>query len=259
MEPAAPPAASPAEPPPLPPRVQRYTTAARLAWLQQAIFLVGLPVEARQTHRAATLWALPLLIVAITGVSFAAWAWPSAVSGWYPLAYFPTAEGWFWWSGLVAYPFLHADGVHLFGNLYFLLVFGDNIESRFGGRRLLGIFFLSSIAGALLHGLFVPAGLIGASGGALGLVVFYAFMFPRARILWLPFGLLGRAVFWALARPLVHQGFPVWVYLIACVALDLLLVSDQISGESTISALAHLGGAGMGALLAWAWRRGWIP
>lgn len=256
MEPSAP---AVGEPPPLPHRALRYTSAARLAWLQQAIFLVGLPVEARQTERVARLWALPLLVIAFTAVSFAAWGWPSALEGWYPLAYFPEGEGWRYWSGLIAYPFLHADGAHLFGNLYFVLIFGDNIENRFGGRRLLGIFFLSSIAGAWLHGLFVPNPLIGASGGALGLVVFYAFMFPHARILWLPLGLLGRTVFWAVARPWMHRGFPVWFYLVVCVGLDLLFVSDQLSGDSDISALAHLGGAGMGALLAWAWRRGWIP
>ena len=68
---------------------------------------------------------------------------------------------------LVTYMFLHADFWHLFGNMIFLWVFGDDIEEALGRGRFLAFYLLCGIAGALLFIWSDPHAqvtLIGASG-----------------------------------------------------------------------------------------------
>src|SRR5205807_9788807 len=81
--------------------------------------------------------------------------------------------------------FLHGGLMHLAGNLYFLVVFGSNVEDYLGGWRFLGLVLLATIAGDALHVLAQPDSIvacIGASGGISGLIAFYALKFPRTRL-----------------------------------------------------------------------------
>lgn len=88
--------------------------------------------------------------------------------------------------------FLHADPLHLIGNLYFLKVFGDNVEDRLG-RGVFVVFYLvcgvgASLAYALLNAdSHVP--MLGASGAIAGMLGAYLVLFPDARISLVP-GLL---------------------------------------------------------------------
>ena len=50
---------------------------------------------------------------------------------------------------LVTYMFLHADWVHIFGNMLFLWVFGDNVEEALGRVRFLAFYLLCGIIGGL--------------------------------------------------------------------------------------------------------------
>jgi membrane associated rhomboid family serine protease len=84
---------------------------------------------------------------------------------------------------------------------------------------------------------------IGASGGISGVIVYYALQFPRARL-----GFLFRFYYrfsWIY--------FPAYVALIFWALLQLFQLFMQLAGASSISALAHLGGAavGLGAWLLW--------
>lgn len=85
--------------------------------------------------------------------------------------------------------FLHGDLLHLLGNLYFLKVFGDNVEDRLGRGWYLG-FYLASGLGA--SGLYVAlsasstAPAIGASGAIAGALGAYLVFFPRARVRLVP-------------------------------------------------------------------------
>src|ERR1700726_1848010 len=78
---------------------------------------------------------------------------------------------------LVTYMFLHADVGHIFGNMIFLWVFGDDVEEALGRRRFLAFYLLCGVVGALAFVASAPTfdgPLIGASGAISGIVVAYA-------------------------------------------------------------------------------------
>ena len=90
--------------------------------------------------------------------------------------------------------FLHGGILHLFGNMLFLHIFGDNIEDNFGRGRYVFFYFLCGLAASLTHILttFYPSvpmsgasliPTIGASGAISGVLGAYLVLYPRARIL----------------------------------------------------------------------------
>jgi len=96
--------------------------------------------------------------------------------------------------GLLSALFLHADWVHLIGNLAYLWVFGISVEKAVGHWRFLTLFLgLGAAANAFtawqMQGVGTLA-VIGASGGVSAIIGVYLGLFPRRRIgLWLPLGL----------------------------------------------------------------------
>lgn len=144
---------------------------------------------------------------------------------------------------------LHADVFHLIGNLYFLLVFGDNVEDALGHGAWLALFVAAGLAGGIAHVALDPRGdvpVIGASGAVSGLLAFYAFAFPRARI-GLYFRLRWRGA-WLRLRA--------WELFVLWCGLQGLMAWAQLTGCSPVSAVAHLGGAAVGVGAALLWRRG---
>lgn len=88
--------------------------------------------------------------------------------------------------------FLHADLLHLGGNMLFLYVFGDNVEDTFGHVRYAVFYFASGMMASLAHiGSLLYFGnlqelmivTIGASGAISGILGAYLVLYPRARIL----------------------------------------------------------------------------
>jgi membrane associated rhomboid family serine protease len=74
---------------------------------------------------------------------------------------------------------------HLLSNMWFLFIFGDNVEARMGGGRYLLFYLLSGIAAVLLQTYVLPAStvpMIGASGAIAGVLGAYLISFPRSRI-----------------------------------------------------------------------------
>jgi membrane associated rhomboid family serine protease len=128
--------------------------------------------------------------------------------------------------------------------VYFLVVFGDNVEDRLGHLPFLLLVLLSHGAGLAAHVTIDPLStvpVIGSSAGISGVIVFYALAFPRARI-----GYLVVLPLTSLVRIPVRSGwlsFPAYFGLLLWVALQLLGVVWQIHGLSNVSAVAHLGGA----------------
>lgn len=77
--------------------------------------------------------------------------------------------------------FLHAGLLHLLGNMYFLWVFGDNVEDRLGKATYLAAYFLSGFGAVFLQYTVDPHStlpLIGASGAISGVCALYMVMFP---------------------------------------------------------------------------------
>lgn len=85
--------------------------------------------------------------------------------------------------------FLHADLIHLGGNMLFLYIFGDNVEDTFGHARYLFFYLFSGIFASIAHILFVfslaerSIPTIGASGAISGVMGAYFVLYPRSRVL----------------------------------------------------------------------------
>ncbi len=82
--------------------------------------------------------------------------------------------------------FLHGGWMHLIGNMWFLYLFGDNVEDAMGHIRFLVFYLVSGIAATLAHIVFHPLSpipVVGASGAISGVVGAYLVMFPTARVL----------------------------------------------------------------------------
>jgi len=82
--------------------------------------------------------------------------------------------------------FLHGGFDHLFGNMWYLWIFGDNVESKLGKMKFLLLYFLSGYFAAFLHFLVDPTSKIpsiGASGAISGILGAYLYFFPKEKIL----------------------------------------------------------------------------
>jgi membrane associated rhomboid family serine protease len=136
---------------------------------------------------------------------------------------------------IVTYMFLHADLWHILFNMLGLFFFGPRLEARLGGRRFLGLYFASGIAGALLSLLTPGAAILGASGATFGVFLGYAMYWPRERVLiW---GILPVE-----ARVLV-------------IVMTVLALYGGMTGGGGVAHLAHLGGFAGGFLyLKWSER-----
>ncbi len=98
-------------------------------------------------------------------------------------AYFSTGQQAF---AFISFMFLHGGFWHLLGNMWFLYIFGDNVEDRLGHLRYLLFYLTCGVASGVSHLVLnlnsnVPT--IGASGAIAGVMGAYFILHPRARIL----------------------------------------------------------------------------
>lgn len=122
----------------------------------------------------------------------------------------------------VTYMFLHGGFGHIFFNMLSLWVFGPPVEARLGGRRFLTLYFAAGMTGALLSLATPNAAIIGASGATYGVMLGYAWFWPRQQLLlW---GIVG-----------VEARFLV-------VAFTIMSLWGAGSGGGGIAHFAHLGG-----------------
>jgi membrane associated rhomboid family serine protease len=81
--------------------------------------------------------------------------------------------------------FLHGGWLHIIGNMWFLALFGDNVEDRMGPVRFLGFYLLCGVAAGFVHVITNPVSTVpalGASGAIAGVMAAYLVLYPRARI-----------------------------------------------------------------------------
>ncbi len=150
--------------------------------------------------------------------------------------------------------FLHGGWLHLIGNMWYLWIFGDNVEDRMGHFRFLLFYLLCGLAASSAHIFFnlnsrVPS--IGASGAIAGVLGAYVLSYPFARVLTLvPF-----LIVW----PVVE--LPALLVLGSWFLVQLLNGSAAIIGSSEtgggVAWWAHIGGflAGMILLAVFAQKR----
>jgi len=82
--------------------------------------------------------------------------------------------------------FMHGGWMHLIGNMWYIQIFGDNVEDRLGSLRFWAFYLVCGIAANITHILIDPASpipTIGASGAVSGILGAYLVTFPNAKVL----------------------------------------------------------------------------
>ena len=90
------------------------------------------------------------------------------------------------WATVFTSMFLHGSSAHLFGNMLFLWVFGNNVEDAMGHGRFIVFYLACGVAAVLAQALPDPAStvpMVGASGAISGVLGAYLLLYPRARVL----------------------------------------------------------------------------
>jgi membrane associated rhomboid family serine protease len=81
--------------------------------------------------------------------------------------------------------FLHAGWLHLIGNMWYLWIFGDNVEDHLGHAGYLLFYLAGGVASAVMHVAIHPGSpvpTVGASGAIAAVLGAYALLYPRARV-----------------------------------------------------------------------------
>lgn len=148
---------------------------------------------------------------------------------------------------LFASIFMHGGWLHILGNMWFLWIFGDNVEDRLGHFKFLLFYLLCGIGASLIHVMFnagsrMPT--IGASGAISGVLGAYLVSYPNARVTTL----------------LIIIFFIRIVEIPAYLFLIIWLLFQFVSGTSELAAhhdtggvayWAHMGGFVVGIVLLW--------
>ncbi len=131
--------------------------------------------------------------------------------------------------------FMHGSFMHLFGNMLFLWIFGNNIEDYLGKFLFLSFYLMSGFAAAFTHILFNISSMIpviGASGAVSGIMGAYLILFPKAKVKTLVLIIIFITFF----------DIPAWIFLVIWFVFQFFYM-----GSGNIAWLAHVGGFIFGA------------
>jgi membrane associated rhomboid family serine protease len=157
-------------------------------------------------------------------------------------------RGWTAALTLLTSMFLHGGWLHILGNMWFLRIFGDNVEDSMGRGRYLAFYLLCGLVAAGAQVAVDPRSpvpVIGASGAISGIMGAYLVLFPGARV---------RTAF-VIVIFIRIVAVPAWLYLFYWFGLQLLGAVPQLRGvdsaaSSGVAVIAHVAGFLAGALLA---------
>ncbi|HHT84716.1 MAG: rhomboid family intramembrane serine protease [Bacillota bacterium] len=151
--------------------------------------------------------------------------------------------------GLFTSLFIHVGWVHLIGNMFYLFIFGDNVEDLLGHGRYLVFYIFCGVAASIAHILSNPRSLVptvGASGAVAGVLGAYFVNFPRSRVL----ALIPVGVF----LPVVEVPSIVFLFLWFFTNLLSGVASLGVQAQGGVAWWAHIGGFVVGILLSVMWR-----
>lgn len=159
-------------------------------------------------------------------------------------ALWPQSSGLFEPWQLITYAFLHASVAHIFLNMFALFMFGRSLEQYWGARRFLLYYLVCVLAAAFTQLVVEGSGgpqepVLGASGGVFGVLLAFAWYFPKQRLILIP----------------IPIPLPAWLFVTLYALLELIF---GITGtEQGVAHFAHLGGmlGGMLCILYWRARR----
>ena len=157
--------------------------------------------------------------------------------------FYPSVEGIIWeWYSVVTSMFSHGGIAHLFGNMLFLYLYGDNLEDALGKFRYLVFYLGCGLLAALAQAFLNPESqipMVGASGAISGVIGGYLLLYPRANI---------RVFYWVL---LFIGTMMVPAYLVLGIWLleQVLLFPESMKNAGGVAIAAHLGGFAGGFIL----------
>jgi membrane associated rhomboid family serine protease len=139
--------------------------------------------------------------------------------------------------------FMHGGWFHLLGNMWFLWVFGNNVEDSMGRMRFVVFYLLCGLAAALAQVMSNPSSpipMVGASGAIGGVMGAYAFLYPRAHV----HMLLILGIF------ITRAAWPAWLVLGYWFVLQILGGLPALEAEGGgVAFWAHAGGFVAGLVL----------
>lgn len=148
---------------------------------------------------------------------------------------------------LLTYMFFHGDIVHIFGNMLFLWVFGDNVEDAMGHFRFALFYVVCGVLAGLMHVAMQPGSsvpLIGASGAVAGVIAAYLMLHPGIRV-------------WVLAFKFIPLQISAMFALGAWILTQVVMLF--IPSATPVAWWAHIGGLIAGAVLVTVLRRPGVP
>jgi len=160
----------------------------------------------------------------------------------------------FAWPTLITSMFLHGSWMHVIGNMWYLWIFGDNVEDRFGHGRFLTFYLMAGIIAAFGQILIDPNSTlptIGASGAIAGVMGAYFVLYPHSRVL----TLLPLIIIWEVIElpAIVLLGF--WFVMQLFSAGTVAMTAS--TGTGGVAFMAHVAGFafGLGAVFVFRKRR----
>jgi len=147
---------------------------------------------------------------------------------------------------IVTSMFLHGGFFHILGNMWFLAIFGDNIEDHIGHFSYLVFYLLCGVAAAMTDIALSPMSTIptiGASGAIAGVMGAYVLLYPRARVQTLVVLIVFFTFWW----------IPAWVFLGYWFVIQFVATTVTASGATHqtggVAFAAHVGGFAVGLIL----------
>ena len=143
--------------------------------------------------------------------------------------------------------FLHGSWMHVIGNMWYLWIFGDNVEDRVGHGRFIVFYLLCGIAAALGQVVIDPGSTlptIGASGAIAGVMGAYFVLYPRSRVL----TLIPLVIFWEVIEVPAPLLLGFW-FLMQLFSAGAIAVTSSTGGGG-VAFMAHVAGflCGAGAI-----------
>jgi rhomboid family protein len=142
--------------------------------------------------------------------------------------------------------FLHGGWLHVLGNMWFLWIFGDNVEDVLGHGKFLMVYLLCGVAAAMAQVTLSPDSrlpMVGASGAIAGVMGAYLVKFPHARILTLVF------IFFFVTTVDVPAVLMLVYWFLIQVFSGVGSIGAASTSEGGVAWFAHVGGFVAGALL----------
>ena len=153
--------------------------------------------------------------------------------------------------------FLHGSWAHVIGNMWYLWIFGDNVEDRMGHGRFVVFYLLCGIGAALGHIAVQSTSLlptIGASGAIAGVMGAYFVLYPHSRVL----TLIPLIIVWEVVEiPAIFLlGF--W-FVMQLFSAGAIAVSANTAGSGGIAFVAHVAGFVLGMVGVFVFRKRQAP